>query len=231
MAVEVERLQRLGATVVLVERDGGLLGLIAVRDELRPEAEQVVRELAAAGIQVAMLTGDNERTAAAVASAAGIDAVHADLRPEDKAAIIVDLRDRGTVAMVGDGVNDAPALAAAHVGIAMAAMGTDVAIETADVALMGEDLRHLPRLLAHARRARRVMRQNIVLSLLIVASLVPLAIVGTLGLAAVVAIHELAEIVVIGNGVRAGHARSATLEPLAPLHRATPVAIGFRAHA
>jgi cation-transporting ATPase G len=151
-----------------------------------------------------MLTGDNERTARALAADAGIDDVHADLRPEDKARIIEELRSRRPTAMVGDGVNDAPALATADLGIAMGAMGTDVAIETADVALMGQDLRHLPQVLSHARRSRRIMLQNIGLSLAIITILLPLALLGVLGLAAVVLVHELAEIVVIANGVRAG---------------------------
>ncbi len=212
LAPEVERLQRAGATVVLVERGAELLGAIAVRDELRPEAAQVVRDLGSRGLRVVMLTGDNERTAAAVADEAGISEVHAELRPEDKATIIGRLGP--DVAMVGDGINDAPALATARVGIAMAAMGTDVAIETADVALMGQDLRHLPRVLGHARRSHAIMRQNIGLSLLIVITLVPLAVAGALGLAAIVAIHELAELVVIANGLRAGRADTSPLPPL-----------------
>ncbi|KDE97016.1 hypothetical protein Y900_027335 [Mycolicibacterium aromaticivorans JS19b1 = JCM 16368] len=153
---------------------------------------------------MAMLTGDNAATAYALAKHVGIDIVHADLRPEDKAALIEQLRRQQTTAMVGDGVNDAPALAAADLGIAMGAMGTDVAIETADIALMGDDLRNLTLALAHARRARRIMLQNVGLSLGLITVLIPLALTGVLGLAAVVAVNELAEIVVIANGVRAG---------------------------
>lgn len=211
LAPNVERLQAAGSTVVLVERDGTLLGAISVRDELRPEAADVVRSLNEAGLQVLMLTGDNTAAANALAAEAGITDVYADLRPEDKAALVNQLRRDAKVAMVGDGVNDAPALASADVGIAMAALGTDVAIETADVALMGEDLRHLPRIRTHARRSHRLMRQSIALSLIIVIALVPLAITGTLGLAAIVAVHELAEIVVIINGLRAGRSKAATL--------------------
>ncbi|MEV6905246.1 cation-translocating P-type ATPase [Amycolatopsis sp. NPDC051372] len=206
---EVTRLQEKGTTVAVIEHDGTVLGLIGIRDELRPEAPDTIRTLRAAGLRVTMLTGDNARTATALASQAGIADVHAELRPTGKAALIEQLRDRhrGTVAMVGDGVNDAPALATADVGIAMGAMGSDVAIDTADVALMGTDLRHLPQALAHARRARVIMLQNIGLSAAIVLTLVPLAALGILGLATVVLIHELAEVFVIGNGVRAGRLR------------------------
>lgn len=210
----VTRMQEAGATAVLIEEHGVLLGAIAVRDELRPEAATVVARLTAAGYRTAMLTGDNELTAQALGSAAGITEVHAELRPEDKADIIRALQSRQPTAMVGDGVNDAPALATADVGIAMGAMGSDVAIETADIALMGEDLHHLPQVLEHARQTRRIMLQNVGLSLLLIAILIPLALFGILGLAAVVLVHELAEIVVIGNGVRAGRTRRAnSLDP------------------
>ncbi|ORM37555.1 cation-translocating P-type ATPase [Williamsia sp. 1135] len=211
LADDIDRMQRAGATAVLIERDGTTIGAIAVRDELRPEAPAVVAGLHRDGYSVAMLTGDNTRTATALAEQAGINNVHADLRPEDKARIINTLRAHQPTAMVGDGVNDAPALATADLGIAMGAMGTDVAIETADVALMGEDLRHLPTALTHARRSRAIMLQNVALSLAIITVLMPLALFGVLGLAAVVLVHEIAEIAVIGNGVRAG--RTARLQP------------------
>ncbi|WP_328286519.1 heavy metal translocating P-type ATPase [Rhodococcus sp. JS3073] len=202
-ADDVAHLQGEGATVVLVERDTTVVAAIAVRDELRPEAPEAVHRLRGLGIDVAMLTGDNRRTAETLAAQAGISTVHAELLPEDKAALLPALAGGRRIAMVGDGVNDAPALATADIGIAMGAMGTDVAIETADVALMGEDLRHLPQVLAHARRARRIMLQNIGLSLAIIGVLVPLAATGVLGLATVVFIHEFAEVLVIVNAIRA----------------------------
>ena len=203
---EIARLQEAGSTVVLVEHGRRVLGAIAVRDELRPEAAAVVAGLRRLGVErMAMLTGDNQRTAAALGHAVGVDEVHSELLPEDKVRIVDELRARGEVAMVGDGVNDGPALATAEVGIAMGAMGSDVAIEAGDVALMGEELTHLPEVLAHARRAGRIMRQNLALSGAILVVLIPLGGLGVLGLAAVVAAHELAEVVVIANGVRAGH--------------------------
>ncbi|MCW2133433.1 MULTISPECIES: heavy metal translocating P-type ATPase [Crystallibacter] len=224
LAAEVERMQQAGATAVLIEEDARVIGAVAVRDELRPEVRGVIARLAKSGYTTAMLTGDNTITANALAKAAGISEVHADLRPEDKAEIIRTLKARQPTAMVGDGVNDAPALATADTGIAMGAMGTDVAIETADIALMGEDLNHLPQVLDHARRTRGIMLQNVCLSLLLIAVLIPLALFGVLGLAAVVLVHELAEIVVIANGVRAGRisrksafapAKAPVLEPAA----------------
>ncbi|BBY31587.1 heavy metal translocating P-type ATPase [Mycolicibacterium sediminis] len=207
LAGDVARMQQAGATAVLVEDDGQVIGAVAVRDELRPEAAEVIAQLRSDGYHVAMLTGDNHTTAATLARDVGIDDVYAELRPEDKARLIEQLRSQRPTAMVGDGVNDAPALATADIGIAMGAMGADVAIETADVALMGEDLRHLPQAFSHARRARRIMLQNVGLSLGLIIVLMPLALFGILGLAAVVLVHELAEIVVIANGVRAGRAK------------------------
>lgn len=167
-------------------------------------------------VTVVMLTGDNHATAAALAAQAGIEQVHAELRPEDKAHLVAQLRARQPTAMVGDGVNDAPALAAADLGIAMGAMGTDVAIETADVALMGQDLRHLPQALDHARRSRQIMVQNVGLSLSIITVLMPLALFGILGLAAVVLVHEFTEVIVIANGVRAGRIKPLAGPPKTP---------------
>jgi cation-transporting ATPase G len=225
LAEQVERLQAAGATVVLVEHGGTLLGAIAVRDELRPEAPEVITHLRHLDIDTAMLTGDNARTATALADAAGITTVHSELLPEDKASLVTTLRRGRPIAMVGDGVNDAPALATADVGIAMGAMGTDVAIETADVALMGEDLRHLPQVLSHARHARRVMVQNVGLSMAIIGVLIPLAATGVLGLATVVLVHELAEVLVIGNAIRA--ARTTPLPEVTAAAPSVPTAIAL----
>jgi cation-transporting ATPase G len=214
LAATVAERQSAGATVVAVEHDGVLLGAIAVRDDPRPEAAEAVAGLRRLGMgRVAMLTGDNRATAEAVAAEVGIDDVQAELLPTDKLDLVAKLQATGT-AMVGDGINDAPALAAADVGIAMGAAGSDVAIEAADVALLGEDLRHLPATLDHTRRAGRIMRQNLAMSGLILAVLIPLAATGVLNLAAVVATHELAEVFVIANGVRAGRRTRLELEPL-----------------
>ncbi|WP_205881209.1 heavy metal translocating P-type ATPase [Leucobacter insecticola] len=208
LAGQVAALEGQGMTVVVVHRNQQPVGAIGVRDELRPEVPEVIRTLADQGIGVTMLTGDNARTAHALASQAGIEDVRAELRPEDKAIAINELAATGSVAMIGDGINDAPALAAADVGIAMGATGSDAAIESADVAFTGHDLRLIPRALAHARRGRRIINQNIILSLLIIVALLPLALFGVLGLAVVVLVHEIAEVIVILNGLRAARTRS-----------------------
>ena len=204
---QVIELQEAGATTVLVEQNGTVIGAIAVRDELREEATEVVEQLKNDKKNIVMLTGDNKLTALAIANAANITEVKADLKPEDKSRIISELESTNRTAMVGDGVNDAPALATASVGIAMGAMGSDVAIETADVALMGQDLRALPAAFIHAQRSRKIMVQNIGLSLLIIIALLPLALFGFIGLAAVVAVHEIAEVFVILNGLRISRAK------------------------
>jgi cation-transporting ATPase G len=150
-----------------------------------------------------MLTGDNARTAQALVAEVGIDDVRAEQLPLDKAHAIEAAVAARPTAMIGDGINDAPALAAASVGIAMWVTGSAAAIESADVAFTGTDLRLIPRALDHARHGRRLMTQNIGLALAIIVVLIPLALFGVLGLAEVVLVHELAEVVVILNGVRA----------------------------
>nr|WP_235861644.1 cation-translocating P-type ATPase [Tersicoccus phoenicis] len=207
---DAEELTAAGMTVLVVQTDGQLAGLIGVRDELRPEAAQTVRMLHAQGIDTVMLTGDNARTAHALATRAGISDVRAEQLPGDKAAAIAELAGFRPSAMVGDGINDAPALATATVGIAMGATGSAAAIESADIAFTGHDLRLIPAALAHARRGRRIMTVNIGLALAIIIGLFPLALFGVLGLAGVVLVHEIAEVVVIGNGIRAAR-RPATL--------------------
>lgn len=192
-----------GMTVMAIEREGIVIGLLGIRDELRPEAAEAVEQLASAGIRTLMLTGDNARTAATIARDAGIGDVRAELLPADKASAISSLTNDAPTAMIGDGINDAPALATADVGIAMGATGSAAAVESADVAFTGSDLRLIPVALLHARRGRRIMTGNIVLSLAIIIGLFPLALTGVLGLAGVVLVHELAELVVILNGLRA----------------------------
>lgn len=192
-----------GMTVVVVEADGQIAGLIGIRDELRPESAETVRLLRAQGIDTIMLTGDNASTADALARQAGITKVRAEQLPADKALAISELAGGSPTAMVGDGINDAPALATATVGIAMGAKGAAAAIDSADVAFTGHDLRLIPSALAHARRGRRIMTVNIGLALAIIVLLFPLALFGIVGLAGIVLVHEVAEVVVILNGIRA----------------------------
>jgi Cd2+/Zn2+-exporting ATPase len=202
---ELLRLEGEGKTVVLVAADAPprLLGVIAVGDVLRAEAATAVAELRGLGIEASMLTGDNERTARVIAGQAGIAIWAADLLPEAK---VERLRERrrasGRVAMIGDGVNDAPALASADVGIAMAGRGTDAALETADIALMSDDLRLLPRLVLLGRAARRTIAQNIGGSLAVKAAVLALALAGYGTLWAAVAADMGASLLVIGNGMR-----------------------------
>ena len=200
----IAELQEQGNTVILVGDERRVYAAIAVRDNLRPNARLAIDALRAAGIQhVVMLTGDNARTARAIAAEAGIDEVFADLKPEDKAAKVRELtKTRGHVAMIGDGVNDAPALAEASVGVAMGAAGTDVALETADVALMADDLERLAYALRLAQRSQRVVRQNLTLSILVIGVLVVGALAGAFNLPIAVLGHELSEFVVIGSGLR-----------------------------
>lgn len=201
---EIARLQEDGKTVIVVGDDRTAWGLIAVRDNLRPNARQAIAALHEAGIRsVVMLTGDNPRTANAIAKEASIDEVFAELRPEDKVARVRALaQERGHVAMVGDGVNDAPALAEATVGIAMGAAGTDVALETADVALMADDLEKLVYALTLAQRTQTVVKQNLALSAVVIGALIIGAMAGAFSLPIVVVAHEVSEFIVIASGLR-----------------------------
>ncbi len=183
-----------------------LLGMIAIADTPRPEAIELVRQLHAVGVEkVVMLTGDNPRAAAAVAEAAGIDEYHANLMPEDKVTKMQELREKyGYIAMVGDGVNDAPALAAASLGIAMGAAGTDVALETAEVVLMSSELNKISYAIALSKRAQRIVWQNIAFSLTVIAILVAVALLPFIQLPLPLGVvgHEGSTIVVVMNGLR-----------------------------
>ncbi len=201
---EIARLQDDGKTVIIVGDDRRAWGLLALRDTLRPNARQAIAALHRAAIRsIVMLTGDNPRTAQAIAKDAGIDEVFAALKPEDKVAKIRALaEERGHVAMVGDGVNDAPALAEATVGVAMGAAGTDVALETADVALMADDLEKLVYALRHAQRTQTVVKQNLALSAVVIGALIVGAMAGAFSLPIVVVAHEVSEFLVIASGLR-----------------------------
>jgi Zn2+/Cd2+-exporting ATPase len=204
LTATVERLERQGKTAVVVGDEDGALGVIAVSDPLRPGAHEALEQLRALGVaDIAMLTGDNPNTAAAVAAQAGVTDVRAGLLPQDKVAAVAELRDRaGAVAMVGDGVNDAPALAAASLGVAMGAAGTDAALETADIALMGDDLSAVPGTIRLARRTTRIIWQNIVFSIVIKAVFLVLAPLGLVTLWLAVFADMGTSLLVTGNGLR-----------------------------
>ena len=200
----VERLEREGKTAVVVGDEDGALGVVAVSDPLRPGARDAVAELRALGVtEIAMLTGDNPETARAVAAQAGVTDVRAGLLPAQKVDAVAELRDRaGAVAMVGDGVNDAPALAAATLGVAMGAAGTDAALETADIALMGDDLSAVPDTIRLARRTTRVIWQNIVFSIVVKAVFLVLAPLGLVSLWLAVFADMGTSLLVTANGLR-----------------------------
>ncbi|MEZ5819237.1 MAG: heavy metal translocating P-type ATPase [Xanthobacteraceae bacterium] len=204
VAQQAETLEGDGKTVLVVGNARHVCGIIAVADTIRPEAGNIIEQLHAAGIaHVVMLTGDNRVTAEAIAREVGIDEVHAELLPEDKVKKIDELVARyGTVAMVGDGVNDAPALARSTLGIAMGAIGSDAAIETADVALMTDDISKLPWLVRHSRRTLRIIRQNIAFSLGVKAVFVVLTFAGLASLWAAIAADVGASLLVVANALR-----------------------------
>lgn len=200
---QVEALRAEGKTVMLVGTEDRIHGIIAIRDTLRPHARDAILQLHRMGVSVAMLTGDNEVTASAIAVELGIGDVRADLKPEGKLNAVEELhREYGPVAMVGDGINDAPALAKATVGIAMGAAGTDAAIEAADVALMGDDLTKVSFAIDLGKKARRIGLQNIVFSILVLAFLIPAALTGAMSVALAVLLHETSEVLAVANGLR-----------------------------
>ncbi|MDA8255276.1 MAG: heavy metal translocating P-type ATPase [Betaproteobacteria bacterium] len=201
---QTERLGTEGKSLMLVQADGQFLGVVALADTPREGAKQVLENLHRAGIRkTIMLTGDNERVGRAIADAVGLDEVQAGLLPEDKVKAMEALGQRyGQVAMVGDGVNDAPAMARATVGIAMGGAGTDVALETADVALMADDLSKLPFAVALSRASRRIIRQNLYVSLGVVALLIPATLFGWAGIGVAVLVHEGSTVVVVINALR-----------------------------
>ena len=204
VAEAVARLESEGQTTVVVRRAGQFAGVIALADESRPSADGVIRRLLALGIErLVMLTGDNESVARRIAAKVGISDVRAGLLPEDKLTAIRQLRrDYEFIAMVGDGVNDAPALAAATVGIAMGGVGTAVALETADVALMGDDLGKLPFAVGLSRAAQRIIRQNLVIALGVIGLLLAASLAGVVPLSVAVVIHEGSTVVVVLNALR-----------------------------
>lgn len=200
---DISRLEKEGKTAVFLGNEQDLLGVLAIADTLRAEAKEAIGSLRVQGIKIIMLTGDNEGTARAIAEAVGVDEYLAQLLPEDKVEAVKKLKEKfGVVAMVGDGINDAPAMAVSDVGIAMGAAGTDVAMETGDIALMSDNLSMIPAVLRLSRRSIANIRQNIVVSLALVAFLIPAALTGWLDLVPGLLINEVSALIVIANGLR-----------------------------
>ena len=199
----VARLEDDGKTVVLVGGEHGLIGLLAVADKVRPGAKQALERLKHAGIRTVMLSGDNERSARAVAAQVGIDEYYAQLLPTDKVEVITRLKEKyGSVGMVGDGINDAPAMAVSDVGIAMGAAGTDIAVEAGDVVLMSDDLAKVGYLRELSSRTVRGIKQNIAISMANVAFMVVMALLGYLGLVTGLLLNEASALFVIANALR-----------------------------
>lgn len=203
-AAEIEKLTESGRTIVLVALNGELIGAIGIMDTMRPDAPKMVEKLRDYGVErLIMITGDSPETAHHIAEKAGIDEVYARMLPEDKLEVVKKLQKEGhKVAMTGDGINDAPALAAADLGIAMGAAGTDVAIETADLALMSDDLLKIPEALSLSKKTLRNIRQNVVVALVTVAALLAGVFMGSVHMAGGMLIHELSVMAVILNGMR-----------------------------
>jgi Zn2+/Cd2+-exporting ATPase len=196
-------LAAVGRTVILVAHKSQVVGMLVLEDTLRPEASQVITRLKKLGIRTVLVTGDNTVTAERIAGELGISEVHAEVLPAQKVEIVKQLQTQGwSVAFVGDGVNDGPALATANVGVAMGLGGTDVAIETAEIALLSDDLTKLPHLLSLSRQAMRAIKQNLIFSLSVLAIAVGLAIPGILLPVTGALLHELSSIPVIANSAR-----------------------------
>jgi Zn2+/Cd2+-exporting ATPase len=197
-------LEDAGHSLVIMWCEDHVCGLIGIADRVRPEAKLAIQSLKSLGVdRIVMLTGDNQRTAEQVASQVGIDEYHAGLLPGDKVRVVREMREsHGDMAMVGDGVNDAPAMASASVSIAMGAIGSDAAIETADIALMSDDLSKLPWLIRHSRRTLSIIKQNIAFSLVVKVSFIALAFAGIATLWEAIAADMGASLLVIFNGLR-----------------------------
>jgi len=193
-----------GKTPMIVAVDQTVIGVIAVADQIRQDAPEMVSGLHQAGVEkVVMLTGDTRLVAEAIGDATGIDEIHASLLPEDKLDAVAQLQQDGyTIAMVGDGVNDAPALATANIGVAMGAAGSAVAVETADIALMGDNLLKLPEAIGLAKRTVSVMRQNIAIALITVVLLLAGVFAGGVTMSVGMLVHEASVLVVIANAMR-----------------------------
>jgi Zn2+/Cd2+-exporting ATPase len=199
-----DRIEGAGSTLVAVGDETGVIGLLELRDRIRPDAKGIVAQLHAQGVKtIVMLTGDNERTARAVATEVGIDEVRAELLPEDKVKAIEELVEtHDMVGMIGDGVNDAPAMARAHYAIAMGAVGSDAAIETADIALMTDDIGKVPWLIGHSRRAMSIIHQNIAISLATKALFVGLTAFGMASMWGAIAADVGVSLLVVANALR-----------------------------
>lgn len=198
----IAQLRERGRTTMIVRKGEHDLGAIGLMDTPRAEAKIALKRLHDMGItRMIMISGDHQKVAEAIAAEVGLDEAWGDLMPEEKVAAIKKLAGEDKVAMVGDGVNDAPAMASSTVGIAMGAAGSDVALETADVALMADDLAHLPFAVGLSRRTRGIIRQNVFVSLGVVALLVPATIFG-LGIGPAVAMHEGSTLLVVFNALR-----------------------------
>jgi len=203
VVVRERNLAAVGRTVILVAHDRRVVGMLVLEDTLRSEAGQVITRLKKLGIRTVLVTGDNTVTAERIAGELGISEVYAEVLPAQKVEIVKQLQAQGfNVAFVGDGVNDGPALAAANVGVAMGLGGTDVAIETAEIALLSDDLTKLPHLSSLSRQAMQAIKQNLIFSLSVLAIAVGLAIPGILLPVTGALLHELSSIPVIANSAR-----------------------------